>query len=54
MIGGVLLMWDRRVLERLEIIVGSFSASVWWQGVGDGFIWACSGVYGPKDYNVRG
>ena len=54
MIGGVLLMWDRRVLERLEIIVGSFSVSVWWQGVGDGFIWACSGVYGPNDYNAMG
>ena len=23
--GGVLLMWDRRVLERTEVLVGSFS-----------------------------
>ena len=52
--GGVLMMWDRRVLERLEIMVGSFSVLVWWQGVGDGFIWACSGVYGPNDNNARG
>ena len=22
--------------------------------MGDGFIWACSGVYGPNDNNVRG
>ena len=26
---GVLLMWDRRVLERTEVLVGSFSVSVW-------------------------
>ena len=26
--GGVLIMWDRRVLEKLEVLVGSFSVSV--------------------------
>ena len=41
--GGILLMWDRRVLKRTEALVGSFSVSVQWQGVGDGFSWACSG-----------
>ena len=34
--------------------MGYFSVSVRWQGVGDGFIWACSGVYGPNDNNLRG
>ena len=48
------MMWDRRVLERMEVLVGSFSVSVRWQGVGDGFSWACSGVYGPIDNNARG
>lgn len=52
--GGVLLMWDSRVLERLEFLVGSFSVSVRWQGLGDSFIWACSGVYGLVDNNARG
>ena len=33
---------------------GSFSVSDWWQRVGDGFNWACSGVYGPIDNNMRG
>ncbi|XP_065623458.1 uncharacterized protein LOC136064919 [Quercus suber] len=47
-------MWDRRVLERLEFMVGSFSVSVRWKRVGDGFSWACSGVYGPTDNNARG
>ena len=45
-VGGVLMMWDRRVLEKLEVMVGQFSVSIRWQGSGDGFIWACSGVYG--------
>ena len=26
--GGVLIMWDRRVLEKVEVLVGSFSVSV--------------------------
>ena len=46
-------MWDRRVLERTEVLVGSFSVSVRWQGVGDGFNWAFSGIYGPIDNNAR-
>ena len=51
---GVLMVWDRRVLEKLEVMVGLFSVSVWWQGLGAGFIWACSGVYGPNDNILRG
>ncbi|KAL4614931.1 hypothetical protein ACB092_07G088600 [Castanea dentata] len=38
----------------LEVMVGQFSVSVWWQGLGVGFIWAHSGVYGPNDNNLRG
>ena len=49
----VLMMWDR-TLEKVEVMVGKFSISVWWQGMGDGFIWACSVVYGPNDNNLRG
>lgn len=29
--GGVLIMWDSRDLERLEVLVGSFSVLVQWQ-----------------------
>ena len=38
---GVLIMWDRRVLEKLEVLVGQFSVSIRWQRLEDGFIWAC-------------
>ena len=40
---GVLIMWDRRVLEKSEVLVGSFSVSIQWKGVEDGV-----------DNNVRG
>ena len=49
-----LIMWDRRALEKMEAMFGTFSISVKWQGVVDGFIWACSGFYGPNDNNERG
>jgi len=54
MAGGVLMMWDKRVLERLDVMMGYFFVSVRWQGVGDSFTWACSGVYGPNDNNMTG
>ena len=52
--GGVLMMWDRRVLERLEFMEGSFLVSVRWQGVGHGFSWVCYVVYSPIDNNTIG
>ena len=53
-VGGVLMTWDRRALEKLEVMGGHFSVSVRWQGVGDGFTWACFGVYGSNNNNLRG
>ena len=48
------MMWDRKVLEKLEVMVGYFSMLVRWQDVRDGFIWACFGVSGPNHNNLRG
>ena len=47
--GGILIIWDKRVLEKVEVMVGTFSVSVKWQGMGDSFIWACSGLYGSNE-----
>ena len=52
--GGILIMWDKRILDKVEVVVVTFSVSVKWQRVEDGFIWACSGVYGPNENNERG
>ena len=47
-------MWDRRVLEKLEVLLGLFSVLVQWKGVENGFIWAYFGVYGPNNNLLRG
>jgi exonuclease III len=45
--GGILLMWDKRIIERLEEAVGCYSISCKFREVSLGFVWAFSGVYGP-------
>ena len=45
--GGVLVMWDKRVLEGLEIELGSFSISCRFRNCEEGFVWVFSGLYGP-------
>ena len=45
--GGILLLWDKRVLDKIDSCIGEFSVSCSWKGVEDGFEWTCTGVYGP-------
>ena len=51
--GGILLMWDRGVVSKLEVCLGSFVASVSFKNVDDGFMWAFAGVYGPNRDIIR-
>jgi hypothetical protein len=51
--GGVLLMWDKRMLELIDSVVGTFSVSCCWKGITDRFVWACSRIYGPNADNLR-
>ena len=44
-----MLIWDKRVFEKLDIIARQFSVSVLLRGVVDDFVWVCTGVYGPND-----
>jgi exonuclease III len=46
--GGIILMWNTRVVEKLEEAVGMFSISCKFREVVSGFIWAFSGVYGSN------
>ena len=41
-------MWDKRLLEKVDSVIGTFSISCNWKTLSDGFEWACSGVYGPN------
>uniref|UniRef100_A0A2N9GTW6 Reverse transcriptase domain-containing protein n=1 Tax=Fagus sylvatica TaxID=28930 RepID=A0A2N9GTW6_FAGSY len=46
--GGIILMWDRRIVQRIEEATGTYSISCRFREVASGFEWAFSGVYGPK------
>jgi len=46
--GGILLMWDRRLVEKLEAHVGEYVVACNFRNCADNFIWALAGVYGPN------
>ena len=45
--GGILICWDKRTLDVLELEVGQFSISCRFRNVEDGFVWIVTGVFGP-------
>jgi exonuclease III len=51
--GGILLMWDKRLVEKVEDAVGFFSVSCKFKNVEDQKIWMFTGVYGPNDARDR-
>ena len=52
--GGVLLVWDQRVYEKIYVSIGHFFVNVLLKGVVDNFVWTCTRVYGPNDDNQQG
>jgi hypothetical protein len=46
--GGILLMWDRRVVSKVEVCHGSYVVACSFRNVDDGMEWAFAGVYGPN------
>ena len=47
-LGGVLVMWDRRMVEKIDETVGRFFVSCKFKNVVDHFVWAFTSVYGPN------
>jgi hypothetical protein len=45
--GGILIMCDRRVVEKIDEYVREFTQVVSFKNVEDHFTWAFAGVYGP-------
>ena len=45
--GGILICWDKRTLDVLEMEVGHFSTSYRLRNVEDGLLWIFTGVYVP-------
>jgi hypothetical protein len=52
--GGILLMWDKRLVKKVEDAVGSYSVSCKFKNVSDQKIWMYSGVYRPNVDKERG
>jgi hypothetical protein len=46
--GGILLMWNKRVVEKLDDAVGYFSVSCKFRNIEDQKVWMFTGVYGPN------
>jgi hypothetical protein len=45
--GGILIMWDKRVVEKVDVCLGEYTLAVSFRNVVDRFVWAFAGVYGP-------
>ena len=45
--GGIVVLWDNRVLEMIELEKGECSISCHFKNCEDGFTWTFTGVYGP-------
>ena len=45
--GGIVVFWDNRVLDLVDIQRGVFSISCIFKNNEDGFMWMFTGVYGP-------
>ncbi|RVW32461.1 hypothetical protein CK203_081279 [Vitis vinifera] len=52
-VGGILISWDKRTLEVLDLEVGQYSVSCRFKNVEDGFVWMFTGVYGPFTIEER-
>jgi hypothetical protein len=46
--GGILILWDKRVVEKIEKCIGVYSLAVKFKNIEDDSIWAFAGVYGPN------
>lgn len=51
--GGILIMWDKRVVEKIDVCVGNFTLAISFRNVVDRFVWAFAGVYGPNSDSDR-
>ena len=47
------MIWDKRVYEKIDYVVGCFSVSIVLKGVVDGSVWICTSAYGPTAAGLR-
>ena len=46
---GILLFWDKRKMDMVQVEICSFSITCLFKNVEDGFTWAFTWVYGPVE-----
>jgi hypothetical protein len=46
-------MWDKRVVEKVDVYLGDFTLSVSFKNIVDRFVWAFAGVSSPNSGNDR-
>ena len=51
--GGILIMWDRRAVSKIDSCMGRFVVTCLFRNVEDGLTWAFAGVYGPNRDQYR-
>jgi hypothetical protein len=51
--GGILIMWDRRVVEKVDECMRWYILAISLRNVDDNFLWAFGGVYGPNNDGER-
>ncbi|KAG6634121.1 hypothetical protein CIPAW_12G097200 [Carya illinoinensis] len=51
--GGIIVMWDKRVIELVEESIGEFVVACSFKSLEDGFGWGFAGIYGPNNDNHR-
>ena len=51
--GGILILWDPRVLQLVEVDESRYSLSCKFWNIEDNFMWIFSGVYGPTSNKNR-
>lgn len=51
---GILLMWDKRIVNKLEDVVGYYSVSRKFKNIANQKVWMFYGVYGPNVNSERG
>jgi hypothetical protein len=50
---GILIMWDMRMVEKVEEYVGRYTLALSLRNAEDNFTWAFGGVYGSNDDGER-
>jgi exonuclease III len=47
-LGGILIMWDKKVVEKVDECVGVYSLAVSFRNIANHSTWAVASVYGPN------